>query len=290
MTEERLIGVLFGGFPQPAHGPFLEGLGKSARLEVRYAEGDWGQRLQDFAGDLVSTGPDVLVTLDTPAAKAAAAATATIPIVSLVFGAPKPWPANVVALDKNLVPEEQLYVLLALLKENARGTSPIGVLWNADNSAMEIKLNQVRAAAQRQSPQVEIRSFPIRGPAYDVEAATADAGDCKGLIILDDPVIPQRKEQILRAERDHRLPTAYEARHFVDAGGLMSYGPDRFAMLDRIVEYVTSIVEHNRLGQELAPMEEVPSDLFVNTKTARGFGLTMVPRNLAGFPADVVGA
>jgi putative tryptophan/tyrosine transport system substrate-binding protein len=283
MDREHTIGVLSAGFPNASRGSFFERLERLGRVDVRHAEGVHG-RIDQHAADLIGADVDILVALDTPAAKAAASATSTIPIVSLVFGTGTEPPPNLVALDKNLVPEEQLFVLLGLLEANGRDTSRIGVLWNADNPAVELKLRQVAVAAQRHSVEVAIESLPIRAPEHDVASAMGQAAGLSGVIVLEDPFVPKRWRELLDTPRDLRLPVAYEDRKLVADGGLMSFGPDRMAMLARMTDHVELILRTQAQAGHLPHIEDVESELFVNVETARELGLTSVPETLAGYP------
>jgi len=100
------------------------------------------------------------------------------------------------------------------------------------------------------------------------------------LIVFDDPVIWSHRVQIVGLAAKQYLPVIYGYREFVDAGGLMSYGPDRVAHYRRSAYYVDKILRGTKPA-DLPVEQPTKFDLIVNLKTAKTLGLTIPPTLLA---------
>ena len=264
--------------------------GKNIAIEYRYAEGR-SERAHDLATELVKLKVDIIVASVTPDAIAAQRATRTIPIVIVAAG-------DAVAMGlveslarpggnvTGLVPMsmETSGKRLELLKEMIPGLARVAVLRNPDNAAAPMSWKEIELPARQLGLRVhslEVRSPDDFGKAFDL-AVGARAG---ALFIVPDPVITPHLTRLAVLAEKNRLPSIFHISDFPDAGGLLSYGPDRADMFRRAATYVDKILKGARPA-DLPVERPTKFELVVNLKTARALGLT-VPQNLL-FRADRV--
>src|SRR5262245_39007670 len=233
------IGVLMTGNPSPPS-PWIEAFrrglhdlgyveGHSILLEYRYAQGRFDQ-LPTLASELVQAKVDVIVTAASPAILAARRATDTIPIVFAVSGDPVATgfvaslahPGGTVTGLSIQAPELSAK-LLQLLKETGPKTSRVAVIWNPNNGSMVLRMREVEAAAPTLS--LKIQSLELRSVEdFDPVFATLAKAPADAVLCLTDPFTIQHRQKIIDVIAKHRLPSIYESRDWVNAGGLMSYG------------------------------------------------------------------
>jgi putative ABC transport system substrate-binding protein len=164
---------------------------------------------------------------------------------------------------------------LQILKELVRAKGTIAVILNPDTPYTALALRQVRAAAE------EIRQplvvFEARTPdqvSTGIEAAIK-AG-VAGLIVLDDPLMFSVRHQLTGLATAARLPAIYGFTDFVQAGGLMSYGPDQKQIYRLAAQYVDKILKGARVAD--LPVEQPTKIAFlINLRTAKELGLTIPP-------------
>jgi len=278
---------------------FQEGLrdlgyveGKNIVIEFRSADGSL-ERLSDFAGDLVRLPVDVIVAGSTSGAEAARRATSTIPIVmanvsdptglGLVASLARPG-GNVTGLTTMGL--ELIGKRFELIREVIPGLQRVAVLWNQDAPANASTLNLLKSIAQ--SSRVEFRSLPVRPPVPEIDKAleTAKKWRADALIALDDALIFANRTRIIALAARHRLPAAYGYREFPDAGGLLSYGPNRYDMYRRAATYVDKILKGARPGD--LPVEQPTTfELVINLKTTKALGLK-IPESLLQRASEVI--
>jgi putative ABC transport system substrate-binding protein len=206
--------------------------GQDLIVEYRSAEGH-AERLPELAGELVASHPDVLIAgFGILAAKAAKAATNTVPIVFTTAGDPvgaglvpslsRPG-GNVTGLTDQAA--DIGGKRLELLREVAPGKADVAVLMNPDTLYSALALTEIQAAAT--TVQVRIQVLEAKNPDEMLRrlADTANT-DLVGLMVLEDPLTISMRRQIADLAVQHRLPSIYQFRESVEAGGLMSYGPD----------------------------------------------------------------
>jgi putative ABC transport system substrate-binding protein len=292
-------------FPPDAVGPhghsraaFRQGLrehgwieGQNLVIEWRYGEGTLKQ-LPPLAAELVRLGVDVLVTGGgEPAIRALKQATSTIPIVMAVSADPvatglvaslaRPG-GNITGLT--LQAPELNGKRLELLREALPRVAHVAVLWNPTSLAATQYLSEAEAAAQ--ALHLQLQPLEVPGP-ETIEAAFAAAtkGQADALITLPDAMLWNQRTQIADLAAQHRLPALFPEREFVDAGGLLSYGPSVPANFHRAATYVDKILKGAKPAD--LPVEQ-PSrfELVINLKIAKTLGLTIPPTLL--FQADVV--
>jgi putative tryptophan/tyrosine transport system substrate-binding protein len=273
---------------QPFLTAFREGLrqqgyreGESLILELRMAEGK-GDRLPALAAELVRLPVDVIVTFSTPGARAAQAATRTIPIVVAVMG--NPVESGLVAslarpggnlTGLSMLASELDGKRLELVKSVVPGLSKAAMIWNSSNDSMHLRAKESLAAAQ--SLNVTLHSMGVANSDELINALAALGQQRPDLLLtLIDPFTYAHRTQIVEFAAKHRIPAIYESREFVDVGGLMSYGPSMTDLFLRSAGYVAKILKGARPA-DLPVEQPVKFDLIVNAKTANGIGLTIPP-------------
>jgi ABC-type uncharacterized transport system substrate-binding protein len=262
--------------------------GQSLVIENRDAEGKW-ERLPDLAAELVALKVDVMVATDTPGALAATQATKTLPIVFAAVGDPVTSglvsslarPGGNVTGTSGGAPE-LIGKCLEQLKQAVPRIGRIAVLWQpgafGGRTEQEmLKHADVAARGLRLRPQfVEARSPDDLDSVFsEMTRARADA-----LTVLTGAMfISERRRLVDLAERN-RLPAVYAWRLFVDAGGLMSYGPSLTDLFRRTAVYVDKILKGAKPA-DLPVEQPTKFELVINLKTAKALGLTIPPAVLA---------
>jgi len=286
------IGVLllFGTPGQPS--PLLDALrgglrdlgyveGQNLVIEYRWAEGQ-AQRLAELATDLVRLNVAVIVTGGTPATLAAKAATPAIPVVMTNVGDPvgsnivaslaRPG-ANVTGLS--LLETDLDGKRIELLKEAVPHLTRLAILWSANDPGMTLAYGRVGMAAQALG--LALQNLAVREPADFPRAFDAAvAGRAEALFVTAQPFTNRHRAEILALVAKQRLPAMYTLRGFVDAGGLMAYGPSQTDQYRRAATYVDRILKGAKPAD--LPVEQPTTfDLVINLKTAKALGLTMPP-------------
>jgi putative tryptophan/tyrosine transport system substrate-binding protein len=270
----------------PRIAAFLKGLrdlgwieGQNLVIEWRFAEGQVG-RLAELAADLARIRVDAIVTAAAPSALAAQGATRTIPIVVLDPGDPvglglvaslaRPG-GNITGISS--IAPELAAKRLALLKEAVPAMVRVAVLSNAAIPPAEIAMRELEAAAKVLG--VQIQSVPIQG-VKGIEQAFAEVArqHADGIVVFPDPLTFSNEVAITGFALKNRIPALYGAMEFVQAGGLMSYGPSYPEMFRRGANYVDRILKGAKPGD--LPIEQPTRFEFVlNLKTAKALGLTI---------------
>jgi putative ABC transport system substrate-binding protein len=294
------IGLLFtieSSPPSPNVEAFRQGLrdlgyveGKNILLEYRYAEGKL-DRLPQLAEELVRLPVDVIVTALSPAIQAAKRATDTIPIVFAVSGNPLAtgYVASLAHPGGNVTGLSAMdYELsgkrLELLTEALGKVPRVAVLWNPGNGAMVLKMKEVQAAAH--GLRVEIKSIEARQPQdFDRALAALPREHPDALLVLADPLTLFHRDRIIEMAAKSRVPAMYELGEFVEAGGLMSYGPSIEANYRRAATYVDKILKGANPA-DLPVEQPMKFELLINLKAAKQIGLTIAPSVL--YRADKV--
>jgi ABC-type uncharacterized transport system substrate-binding protein len=253
--------------------------GRNIVLEYRWAEGKL-DRLAGLATELVSSRVDVITALSTPAALAARRATRTIPIVFTGVG--DPVGAGVVpglahpggnATGISLLATELSAKRLELLREIVPGVSRVAMLWNDTNPSMVLRAQEAQDAAPKLG--VTVRSIGVHD-LIDFEAAfaTIDSWQADALLTLVDPFTREHRKRIVEFAAHRHLPAIYEAREFVEAGGLVSYGPSLAANQMRAAEYIDKILKGSKPA-DLPVEQPTKFELLIDIKTAKALNLTI---------------
>jgi putative ABC transport system substrate-binding protein len=259
--------------------------GKNILVERRYSEGQ-AELYPQLAADLVGLKVDLIMVVTTPAALAAKAATATIPILFVTaidpvgagLAASLARPGGNVTGLATLSPELSTK-RLELIKELIPRVSRVAVLWNAGNPANAVVRPEIEGAAHRLG--LVLRSYEVQRP--DDFASTFDAivrERPEALLVPSDALMFQRREQIAQVALQARLPAIFEPREMAAAGGLMAYGPSYAEMFRRAAFYVDRLLKGAKPAD--LPFEQPTKfELVINLKTAKAIGLTIPPALLA---------
>jgi putative tryptophan/tyrosine transport system substrate-binding protein len=264
--------------------------GQNLAIEFRDAEGQ-PARLPALAAELVQLHVDVIVTFPTNAARAAKHATTTLPIVmaaaddpvrtGLVASLAQPG-GNLTGLS-NFGPDLS-GKRLELLKEAVPTLARIAVLWNAADSGMTLRFNQMEVAARALGQTVDPLGVH---DATQVESAltamTQERPDA--LFVITDVLTARHWGRIVDFAAQHQLPTLFEYREPVVAGGLIAYGPSQADLHRRAAYYVDRILKGTKPA-DLPVEQPTKFELVINVKTAQALGLTIPPSVL--FQADEV--
>jgi putative ABC transport system substrate-binding protein len=290
------IGVLGNENTPPWEG-FRQGLrdlgyvdGRNVTMEWRWSEGRT-DRLPALAIELVGLRVDVIVASGTQAVRAAKQATGTIPIVMTVSSYPdkiglveslaRPG-GNVTGLS-NIAPELS-GKRVELLKEIAPRVSRVAVLWNPASPVEPLGFRELLAAAPAAG--VEIVSVEVRTPDdYPAAFAAVASSRAHALLAHGNPVNFKNRQLIADFALRSRLPSIYEERLFVEAGGLMSYAPSFTDLFRRAATYVDKILKGAKPA-DLPVEQPTKFELVINLRTAKALGFTIPP--LVLFRADQV--
>jgi putative ABC transport system substrate-binding protein len=266
--------------------------GKNMIFDFRSAEGR-SERLLQLASELVRTSPDVIVAgFGTLAAQAAQAATETIPIVFASVGDPigagivkslnRPG-ANVTGITPQGT--ETGGKRLQMLEELVPGIRILAVLMNPETPFSMLALQELRVAADARGQRLEVFEIRSTDQLSHIIEFTARSG-ATGLVILEDPLLLGLRRQIAELATELRLPAIYGNREFAEAGGLLSYGPDRGQLYRRAAELIDKILKGAKPAD--IPVERPTKfELVINVKTARALGLT-VPDKLLALADEVI--
>ncbi len=291
-THVHRIGVLSALGTTPGRDPFveafLEGMralgyveGQNLVIEYRGTEGQH-ERFPALAAELVRLKVDVLLVGPTPAALALKNATTTIPIV--MMGGGDPVGSGLVAsiarpggnitglavLDPEVVGKQ-----LEFLKDVLPTVSRVAVLWNPANPLHALLVRAADVAAQALG--VQLHLVEARGPeAFDRAFAAMTSAHAGALLVLGDAMFFEHRRRLIELAATRRLPTMHNIRPFVEAGGLMAYGPSAFDLRRRAAIYVDKILKGAKPA-DLPVEQPTKFDLVLNLKTAKALGITMPP-------------
>jgi putative tryptophan/tyrosine transport system substrate-binding protein len=282
------IGYLHpGAASSPLIEAFRQGLhdlgyveGHNLHIEYRFAEGQF-ERLPALAAELVQLPVEVLVT-DGPGALAAQHATATIPIVFAVFAAPveeglvaslaRPG-GNVTGLSSRT--GELAAKRLELLTEVVPGLSRIAILWNPSRPAYALQITELHAVSARVGIHVEV--LEVRSPQeFDQAFRTMGDKEVGAVTVLDDALFFKERTRLATLAVQSQLPAIYGNRGFVEAGGLLSYGPNFSELFRRAATYVDKLLKGAKPA-DLPVEQPTKFELVINLKTAKALGFTIPP-------------
>jgi putative ABC transport system substrate-binding protein len=254
--------------------------GQNIVIEQRYAAGAY-DRLAGFAAELVRLQMDVIVVDGPPAAKAAKAATASTPVVftlavdpvadGLVASMARPG-ANLTGLTLS-VGYQLAGKRVELLKDIKPDLARLAVLNNPNQPASSPYLSEAEKAARVLG--LTVRTFDARNPG-DLPAAFAAMVEWRanGVITLNDGMFYSQRERVVMLARENRLASVHPETGFVEAGGLISYGPSLPDLFLRAATYVDRILKGAKPAD--LPIEQPTKfELVVNLKAAHALGLTV---------------
>jgi putative ABC transport system substrate-binding protein len=294
------VGLLFLGAPEAdasrRAAAFREGLqglgwieGQNILLEYRYASGNLyraypGDQLELLAAELTQQQVAAIVAFGTLASLAARQATAVIPIImvaaenpvqkSLVASLGHPG-GNVTGLTLDVRGQDLDAKRLELLKEVLPGVSRVAVCYRQSLGYHLDHLIHMEAVAPALG--INIRRVALFAPdELDRTFARLRRDRVGALRILSDPLTDQWRGRIAELAIKHRLPTMFDQRIYVEAGGLMSYGPSLADIHRRAAIYVDKILKGAKPA-DLPVEQPTKFELIINLKAAKALGLTIPP-------------
>ena len=288
------IGYLSASSPPIAphqHEAFLQGLrdlgyveGRNLVIEYRFAERKF-ERLPALAAELVALKVDVIAAGNTPAALAAKQATRTLPIVfwgaadpvtdGLITSLARPG-GNVTGLTG--VASDLVGKRLELLTQTVPGVSRVAVLWHPGGQGERTAKDMLKATdVAARALGVRLQSVEARGPA-DIDRAFSEMTGARAgaVTVVGSVMFFIERRRLVDLAAKSRLPAVYTIREFVDAGGLMAYGPNQADLNRRAATYVVKILKGANPG-DLPVEQPTKFELVINLKTAKALGLTIPP-------------
>jgi putative ABC transport system substrate-binding protein len=258
--------------------------GRTVAIEYHWAEGR-SERAAEIAAEFVQRKVDVIVTSGTATVAAAMQATSVIPIVFATAGDPvgtglvaslaRPG-GNVTGLS--IQQTDVAAKRLGLLREVVPHLGRCAILANVGAVAAVLDMREVQAAARTLGFEVitlEIRRGEDIAPAFEALKGRADV-----LYVATDPLVYTHRIRINTFALVARLPTMHGSREWVEAAGLMSYGPNWPDLFRRAADYVDKILRGTKPG-DLPVEQPTKFDLVINLTTAKALGLDVPPTLLA---------
>jgi ABC-type uncharacterized transport system substrate-binding protein len=292
-----VVGLLGSSAPSPFFdGATLQGLREAGYverqnvlIEPRWARGAY-ERLPHLAGELAALRVDVMVTIGTPATRAAKAASAgvtpPVPVVFTLgsdpvaegfvasFNQPGGNMTGISTLNPALVPKR-----LELMREFLRADATLGILINPSNPISEAERRDVESAARVIGQRLETLTASSTAE-IDAAFATLGAQRISALIISSDTLYFTQMQRLAALTAQHRLPAIGPLRDFADEGGLLSYGPSLFEV-NRLAGIVAAKVLRGARPADLPVQQPTKFELVVNLRTAKSLGIELSAKLLA---------
>ena len=255
--------------------------GQNVAIEYRWVEGQF-ERLDELTEELVRLKVDVIVAPTSIYTGAAKRATSTIPIVFASHADPI-GSGHVVSLAQpggnatglTIVMSETTAKSLEILKEAVPGLSRVAVLWDPATPSHRPGLQAVEVRGRALG--LQVHSLAVHDASEFDSAFSAIVEDrAGGVLVLSTPLFIGGARRLAELALTHKLPTMFGPRDHAEAGGLMSYGPDRADLYRRAATYVDKILKGARPAD--LPVEQAEKfDLVVNLKTAKALGIEIPP-------------
>ncbi len=297
-----LVGFLNGASPDTyrfnadsfrkglAEAGFVEG--KNVRIEERWARGDY-QQLPALAAELVAMGVvAIAATGDVPSARAAQAASNHVPVVFTIGADPVRF-GLVASLNRPGAHVTGVSLLssvlgakrVALLHEIAPKVSQIALLMNPSNPNARAEQEDAESGARKLGLETIVlnakNAAEIDAAFEELLRAKADA-----FITATDPILLDRREQIVSFAAKQKMPAVYFVRQFAAVGGLLSYGPSITWMYVQAGQYVGQILKGAKPA-EMPVMQPTKFEFVLNLRTAKSLGLS-VPMTLESAADEVI--
>jgi putative tryptophan/tyrosine transport system substrate-binding protein len=285
-TEAKLVEAVLQGLKQQGYVA-----GQNVTLDYRWAEGQY-DKVDSLAADLVARRVSVIITTGGPmVALAAKAATSSIPIVFSVgddpvkvglvpsINRPDGNATGVSVFVVSLLPKR-----LEVLRELLPSAEKVAFLLNPEAPSLETQLRDADIAARTLGFRLEI-VYARTPDEIDKAFSVLIERQPHALLLGADPFFQTRRDQLVALAARHAIPAMYEWREFVDAGGLISYSPDRVDAYRQIGVYAGRILQGAK-PSELPVVQATRFELAINLKTAKALNLAVPPALLAR--ADVI--
>ena len=291
-TRKIVIGLLDAGERSEGWDAFRQQLrelgyveGRNVSFEQRFAKGRQ-DALPALANELVELKVAVIVTTASAAAIAAEHVTHTIPIVMATGGdqvsrglatslaRPGGNVTGVTSLTADLMGKR-----FELLRELVPKSARVAALWHADNTPSMASVRELEGSAAR--ARVAFQSFRIRDAAALTDAFSAMTRErIDAIVVVNSPLVYLERKRIAELALKHRMPAIYGGAEYVDAGGLLAYGPSYPELFRRAAIYVDKILKGANPAD--LPIEQPNTfELVINANTARALGLVIPPSILA---------
>ncbi len=265
--------------------------GQNIVVEYRWAEGRF-DRLPGLAEELVRLKVDVIVAPTSIYTGAAKRATSTIPIVFASHADPigsghvanlaRPG-ANITGLT--IIMSETMAKSLELLKAAVPGLARVAVVWDPATPSHGPGVKAVEATSQALG--LRLQTLAVRSATeFDSTFAAISHERSGGLLVLSTPLFMGGARRLAELAMTYKLPTMFGPREHAEAGGLLSYGPDREDLYRRAAAYVDKILKGAKPG-DLPVQQATKFELVINLKTAKALGLTIAP-SLLGRADEII--
>ncbi len=255
--------------------------GENLVIEYRSADGR-DERFQDLANDLVRLKIDLIVTRGTPAVLAAKNSTTMIPVVMAAIAEPLLAVASLARPGRNVTGLSALTSDLEtkrveLLREMVPGLARIAALYNMNNPVFGPRWKELQTVAKSVGFQPQL--LDVRKP-DDIERAfdAARTQRVNALIVGTDGLLQANRRLIADLAAKHRLPAIYVSMEFVEAGGLMAYGPSFSDLYRRAATYVDKILKGAKPA-DLPVEQPTKFELVINMKAAKALGIK-IPQSI----------
>jgi putative tryptophan/tyrosine transport system substrate-binding protein len=293
-----LLGTAAASEWKPYVDAFYRGLGevgyvegRNVAIEARWANGQY-ERLPAMAADLIQRQTTVIVALSTPAARAAKAATATIPVVFTTISDPVQMglvaslnrPGGNVTGVTNLSAEVGPK-LLELLREAVPTAKIIALLVNPTNPTAETLSKSLQTAARASGLQLHVLNASTEKELNSV-FMTLRQLQAEGLVVVSDVFLTTQSEQLAALTVRHAMPAIFQDRQFASAGGLMTYGGSITDMYRQAGVYTGRILKGEKPA-DLPVVQATKLELTINLKTAKALGLN-IPNSLIGRADELI--
>ena len=253
--------------------------GRTIAIEYRWADGK-PERMRELAEELVRLKVDVIIAPSSIYTGAAKRATSTIPIIFMSHADPigSGHVANLARPGGNItglsiMMTETNVKGLELFKEAVPGLSRVAVVWDPATPSHGPGLKAVEAAG----PALGLRIQPVAvrsATEFDGAFSAIRRERAGGVLVLSTPLFIAGAKPLAELALTHKLPSLFGPRHHVEAGGLMSYSPDRADLWRRGAIYVDKILKGAKPA-DLPVQQPTKFELVVNLKTAKALGLTI---------------
>jgi putative ABC transport system substrate-binding protein len=259
--------------------------GRTIAIEYRWAEGK-PERMRELAEELVRLKVDVIMAPSSIYTGAAKQATSTIPIIFMSHADPigsghvaslaRPG-GNITGLS--IMMTETNVKGLELLKEAVPGLSRVAVIWDPATPSHGPGLKAVEVEGP--SLGLRVQTVAVRSATeFDSAFSAIIRERAGGVLVLSTPIFIAGATRLAELAMKHKLPSMFGPRHHVEAGGLMSYGPDRADLYRRGAMYVDKILKGTKPA-DLPVEQPTKFEFVINLKTAKQIGLTIPPNVLA---------